>query len=1565
MQGYFLTAPHIIERIRDIIRSLDSKPSDIRRCAILLFSLPTSTSFADENSELVSHSLLSYFRKSLDAALLNDNEAKQTRSLILELCWEWVKLAPLRTMSLSVDLYLNLRDCCLIAFQRETSSKARSLAAGMMGRLAKSKPSGINSGSFGVPELIETLVESLSVGSISQTVRGRVLQAIGQLCFCFPESIKSPSVIHESGKSRKENKASDSESEKSDTDMDESDDLDAEEVESELLDWRSRAKSINFQVQSQSKSETACWRGGDKRVVRCLFDLFMAALTEFTKPSPEMQTLVGALKGLNSFLLVAQMDEMSKQDIQDLYAHICIRSITLPPELRRYAVPKAGLQFLSQHAAIFKDYLAKDAKNVVERLQVCCDSQNIKLRLPGLAATEATVRQIAHSLSTDVQRSRKKQDTFVQIISMAMSVLDNQDSSPRLTAMSIRVVASLAPAAKQFMSTNELKKMVLQISEFSERILRQGEQSVAISGEVYGCLSDFLSAIASLVHILPSEVIDQPLFQLLEQQTGQLISCFPDMLPSARWHATKALTRVLHAFHSHTQMLDTFLNRVVAPWIGLAISDTRLGRIPTTDISATNLESQGYGGTEGVVADHVELWRFLLLPSRELKKELGLAQTSAICDSLYDMFVKETIKLLQTLDLSISQTNSTSVAASTVSSTQQTQEAFVLVPKNPMDYKLFLNLVELSERILRFRSSLIPRWAFLLVRELVSLATRFPLASGFYKLLRLVIHSCNAHDYFSTPTASSESKEEEEEGSATSLSIDSRNSVLSILRDFLLVLCSKLSQFHDELLVASVHLLLRTPTNILPVSSLSVAMEAGLRIGLSHSPTALLAIETLEQWLGVTGASSTRDKEETYAILSKLLPLLTDYLSATTNSKQEQSVDTKTKESVKISQWRKSRLRSTTSQAVVTSRQLQYRIIQLLGSLGSRSTAAIPDPEEKLGSVLSWDPSGKLTMAIPFATAKIDVCLDTLLPRVVELAVDATDRATKVSSCELLHSLVILMIGLTAQSRGSRSSGQSSSLAPLWKKTMPVLLELAQDVEKVARQLFAPLVLQIIHWLTNDPRYESEETSSLLDAIIQVLGTAENRGQREYGARCLAEFLKWSIKQGSSRALRDSPMGIDALFNRMYTLLRHSWHNHRLGGATTLLRIAHVIGTEPVVVDRHVLCTLKHALVAMQLSQTDQDNQKTLEEHKDSNPDIDSDVGGGTDLVSLLRVVVLRLIRVIQQHATKLKTNNPERIEFPDGLQEFAHWLFSHSTATEPAFRHCSMNLFFDLIREKHILPPTEIDLLQAININEHCTQPQISELALSPNTVELLCRWYRHFSACLDAARWALTTSMLNPMQLISRTNSSLESSVVPLVEQAQNFVTSYLYVGVPANSQNASQLDAGRSTQIGFDTTVPLFLRNQHAKCKSEAVHCLLDFTATLATRLHQEGQDSILRSTGLIRTNLGTLMFGAVLHPRQFGLVHRHLHAHIRQKFLSMMGRVCTALGNAIPKLISRLGSKVLVPLLQQPHLDLRSLDVHQSNLGLAFGETVTRDDDGFPISSVDSVLELVQAYRVLQK
>ncbi|KAJ8797135.1 hypothetical protein J1605_001945 [Eschrichtius robustus] len=153
--------------------------------------------------------------------------------------------------------------------------------------------------------------------------------------------------------------------------------------------------------------------------------------------------------------------------------------------------------------------------------------------------------------------------------------------------------------------------------------------------------------------------------------------------------------------------------------------------------------------------------------------------------------------------------------------------------------------------------------------------------------------------------------------------------------------------------------------------------------------------------------------------------------------------------------------KSTLRHEALSLEEIRVQVVQVLGRLGgqiSKNLITAVSPEERARRCVAWDRERRLGFAVPFADMKPIIHLDPFLPRVTELALSAGDRQTKVltdhplwldvAACELLHSIVMFMLGKATQM-------PDSGLGPppmhqLYKRTFPVLLRLACDVDQVS-----------------------------------------------------------------------------------------------------------------------------------------------------------------------------------------------------------------------------------------------------------------------------------------------------------------------------------------------------------------------------------------------------------------------------------------------------------------------------------------------------------------------------------
>ena len=182
----------------------------------------------------------------------------------------------------------------------------------------------------------------------------------------------------------------------------------------------------------------------------------------------------------------------------------------------------------------------------------------------------------------------------------------------------------------------------------------------------------------------------------------------------------------------------------------------------------------------------------------------------------------------------------------------------------------------------------------------------------------------------------------------------------------------------------------------------------------------------------------------------------------------------------------------------------------------------------------------------------MNLVLGDLLPRVLRLATDSGHRQTKVAACELLHSMTIYIVG----SDNRDASMISDQKGKLFEHLFPGLVRLATDVEPVTKKLFAPLVLQLVRWYSRPLTITIQGTTPtllLLNAITDGVGNSSDGAIRDYCAKALAEFFKWSLKQSTQKQIRIShAVTVGSLLRRIYSLLRDPSPFKRYGAAATI-----------------------------------------------------------------------------------------------------------------------------------------------------------------------------------------------------------------------------------------------------------------------------------------------------------------------------------------------------------------------------------------------------------------------------
>lgn len=102
----------------------------------------------------------------------------------------------------------------------------------------------------------------------------------------------------------------------------------------------------------------------------------------------------------------------------------------------------------------------------------------------------------------------------------------------------------------------------------------------------------------------------------------------------------------------------------------------------------------------------------------------------------------------------------------------------------------------------------------------------------------------------------------------------------------------------------------------------------------------------------------------------------------------------------------------------MTRKDIANKVLDLLGKIGGFAHNIINNELSKKHdkkNFIRWDPEKRLKFTLPLYNRKIDVYLDSCLPRIVDLAQSGNSKEIRLAACEFLHSLIIFMIGKNAQ----------------------------------------------------------------------------------------------------------------------------------------------------------------------------------------------------------------------------------------------------------------------------------------------------------------------------------------------------------------------------------------------------------------------------------------------------------------------------------------------------------------------------------------------------------------------
>ncbi|XP_026183019.1 DNA-dependent protein kinase catalytic subunit isoform X2 [Mastacembelus armatus] len=1078
-------------------------------------------------------------------------------------------------------------------------------------------------------------------------------------------------------------------------------------------------------------------------------------MTSSTK-EPKLFVVAGCLRGITALMVnFTKTMEENPATSKEIFQY-ALKAISPQMEMTRYAVTFAGLRLFARHASQFSSCLMDQYKTLFEVMSKLCGHINAEMKKTSYYALEAFLKQVAVLVAENIDEHKNKLKFFMQKF---CNIIKTMNSTHKELSIAIRGYGFFAAPCKKVCPQD----VDLMYTELIQRCKQMYLSESDWEEDSFYQLPSFLDSLASvLIHLNKIPEVYTP---LLERLLVVQIDRYPQYSERMQITCCRSVLKVLVAIASKGPVQWSFISSVVHQGLIRVCSKPVILCEDKDGSNGTSLPSEVRAGKWKVPSsqNYTDLFKELL--DCDQLKDSGFldgafeSQNAALVSLshlLYDEFMKSILRIVEKLDLSVRKVTTGEEAPNDAAHVLPSSDPTAhLVPNKIKDFMAFINLVNFcSELLLTKHVEYFESWMYPISKELILHSIQNPLVSGFYKLLCVTMKIAKKIKYYQ--------------------GVDLRNSTcpqndtvkiacFELLLKFGKEVCVKMKQYKDELLASCLTFVLSLHHRIvsLDVKAYCPALEVALILGLSHVPLANAALDALEDW------SSHIPLETMQPCYFIILPLLDGYLKSTSNNNKNESswevISSLSSRRDKGYSRVMTRLLKQSNQLPVGDAPLamvRLRVVKLLGRLGgklNRNLVTVASSEDGLKKCVAWDSEKRLSFAVPFTDMKPVIYLDPFLPRISELALSTSDRQTKVAACELLHSLVIYMVGKSAQ-----MAEEKGSLPPMYnlhKRLFPLLLRLSCDVDQVTRQLFEPLVMQLIHWFTNNKKFESQDTVALLEAILDGVVDPKDSTLRDFCGRCIEEFVKWSVKQTDPKQQEKSPANMKSLFKRIYSLALHPSGFKRLGAALTFNSIYRLFREENSLVEQFVFEVLVIFVESLALAHSDEKSLGT--QHQ-------------------CGCVIDHLKRIITHKAPSLNQHNPKRRVprgFPPGqklcLQDMVSWVLKQCGRSQTECRHKCMVLFYEFVP---LLPgkKSPSQWLDCI-LKDHGTdflisqfegggllsQPTLKDLT-GPFSVRATMQWMDLLLAALDCYSTFIRLHIIKPQHIpISKDKSSFLKAV------------------------------------------------------------------------------------------------------------------------------------------------------------------------------------------------------------
>lgn len=634
-----------------------------------------------------------------------------------------------------------------------------------------------------------------------------------------------------------------------------------------------------------------------------------------------------------------------------------------------------------------------------------------------------------------------------------------------------------------------------------------------------------------------------------------------------------------------------------------------------------------------------------------------------------------------------------------------------LEPVRVKDFHIFFNLVSFYQDILKAQSpnnqkQHFLKWVNQLIEELISKSLKHPLVSGFVKLLQVILGIANYLDYFGNDFYGD--------------NLTNYDAVYF----YLSTTVRKVQQSSGELRIACLKLLFTAPTCMLRslINDMIPVYQMAFDIGKSNASLfiAEMGLNAVQRYLD----SVNRTSNETKEFLRAVLPYFDAYLQGFKN------------DPVKCLEVARNRVVKRTVQKLIKIKEndllkFQKKIILLLGTLEPEYCQYLLQNSKDV-RLVKWTTTETVCLTLYGPNFNPKIYIDSLIPRICEIATSTTDRQKKITACEIIQATILHLIG--TYNHGNR----------MWSELCKLMLELGCDGDVGVQQMFEPLVMQTMHYMSRDDQLNHKGSEILLKCLMDAISHPTNLAVRDLASRSLREFLSWTFRQAKPEQLAASPFNIVTLIKHLKMFNSDMLHERRFGAALAFNNIYRVLREEETIVDKYWLDLLHDFCINFNLS------EQQLEQHSNCQMDL-KQISSSLD----------HILRVLRERKDIFNTANVDRVKpsvLPNSLlRDSVLWILGQCSSPQVTYRKKMMEMFIALS------PCLDGFNSAAAFIRDTQTTESVIDLCENGLAIEtfeshqftIACMWLKRIHTALDCYIWFIENNFMLTWQSVFETSN------------------------------------------------------------------------------------------------------------------------------------------------------------------------------------------------------------------